>query len=63
MAMTKYLINKDVTGPFEFSRTVEANSYRIADGFFHFYEGFGTDAEKIFSMSASKVHIIEVTKP
>jgi len=60
MTMNKYLINHESTGPEEYIRTVEANSYKVADGYFHFYAGFSTSAERVFSIDAQVVRSVEV---
>ncbi|TFB92786.1 hypothetical protein [Cryobacterium sp. HLT2-28] len=60
MALTKYLINKDVPVNEAFKRTVKADSYRFADGYFHFYANNGTDDVKVFSIGTSQVQVIEV---
>jgi L-rhamnose isomerase len=60
MPKNTYQLNKDVSTQDAFQRTIEADHYKIADGYFHFYLGFGTTAEKVFSIDASRVHLLEV---
>ncbi|WP_146134317.1 hypothetical protein [Glaciihabitans tibetensis] len=60
MATKTYQLNKGVSTSDAFRRTIEANSYEISDGYFHFYEGFGAHAEKVFSIEASRVQLLEV---
>ena len=60
--MTKYQINKQIPGN-SIARTVEADSYKLADGYFSFYEGSGSSAKRVFTMDAKHVMIIEVEKP
>ncbi|WP_133411795.1 hypothetical protein [Agromyces badenianii] len=48
--MEKFEINKSVPGE-QFS--IEADSYRLDDGYFHFFAGFGQNAKRIASVSTN----------
>jgi hypothetical protein len=59
MANNKYAINKGVAVNAAYKRTVEADSYKLAEGYFSFYDGVGNNAKKVFTIAATQVHIVE----
>lgn len=60
--MTTFHINKDVPFGGILARTVEADSYGFADGYFHFYTYDGGSDVTVFSINANRVEIIEADK-
>ena len=58
MSLIKYQINKDIAG--SIIRTVEADTYKIADGYFHFYDESGERAKRVFSIATERVLVVEV---
>lgn len=60
MATHKYKINETFTGGFK--KTVDADHFRLENGYFYFYEGFGQNAEVVFAIEQAKAHTVEREK-
>jgi len=58
MAKHKYKINTDLSVGFE--KLVQADTFRLQDGYFRFFEGFGpSNEEEIYAVRESLVSTIE----
>lgn len=57
---SKYLINKSRPGTSTIKREIEADSYLLQEGYFHFYRGERREANKVFSIAQGTVETIEL---